>query len=205
VFLLDTGGGNILVGFLERVAPGYAQVTYIDDHRVKHHRFVDSYTGEVQDFDSSGYRRAEWSAGTLVRPLESEDDMSETSETPLVGGDPISREDIKAKVTKMKAKASTAAAAPAGKAKAKAKGKPMSEETKKKLREAAKRSKDNDCKCGCGNKTGGTFSVGHDARYYGWLKKVAGGTMEFKELPASVRKDLVDVKGAKAALAKSKH
>jgi hypothetical protein len=128
--------------------------------------------------------------------------MSDGTETPFVGGgEAPSREEIRNKVTKMKAKAATAPVP----GKAKAKSKPMSEETKAKLRAASKRDKSNPCRCGCGELTGGTFRPGHDARYYGWLKKVASGEQEFKTLPNHLKKEFVDVKGVKAALAKSKH
>lgn len=111
-------------------------------------------------------------------------------------------EKLKQRSATLAAKGGSVAGNGAGKAKPK---KGMSPEVKARLKAGAKASRDNDCKCGCGGKTGGSFSVGHDARYYGWLKKVAAGNMEFKELPRVVQKDLVDLKGVRAALAKSKH
>jgi hypothetical protein len=52
------------------------------------------------------------------------------------------------------------------------------------------------CVCGCGGETTGYFQPGHDARFHGWIKKLASGKMGPSELPASVRKglDLVETK-----------
>jgi hypothetical protein len=33
----------------------------------------------------------------------------------------------------------------------------------------------NDCLCGCGTQVKGRFSMGHDARYYGWLRAIVNG------------------------------
>lgn len=194
-FMLEVESGNVLVGVLERVAQGggYAQVRIAPvGKRGRHHAFRDS-DGEFHEFDDSGFKRTDWSAGTLVRPILEDEDMDET----LVEGAAPTSVGIKGKVAKLKDKA----AASVGKGKPAGKGKqPMSEETKAKLR-AKSRTKDNDCKCGCGNKTGGNFAVGHDARYYGWLKKIVAGEKDFKELPKSVQADLKDLRGVKASLA----
>lgn len=63
------------------------------------------------------------------------------------------------------------------------------------------------CTCGCGTETGGRFAPGHDARYYGWAKKVVAGTpaKDIKDITAKARKDFADVKSAKQILATSKH
>ena len=52
------------------------------------------------------------------------------------------------------------------------------------------------CVCGCGNETTGHFAPGHDARFHGWIKKLASGKMGPSEIPAAVRKglDLVQTK-----------
>lgn len=121
--------------------------------------------------------------------------MSDVS-SPLVAdsGSPASISNIKDRVAKLQGKAK----ANAGKASA-GKGKPA---PKAKKEPKGPRERNNDCLCACGGKTGGRFVPGHDARYFGWLKKVVAKEKEFSSLPASVRKALVDVKGAKAALAK---
>lgn len=56
------------------------------------------------------------------------------------------------------------------------------------------------CGCGCGEKVTRTFRPGHDARYYGWLKRVANGKMGYSELAKFVRLQLKDVAAVKAAL-----
>lgn len=43
------------------------------------------------------------------------------------------------------------------------------------------------CACGCGDETMSYFVPGHDARYKGWLKKIAAGTMEVKDLKKAVQ------------------
>lgn len=44
----------------------------------------------------------------------------------------------------------------------------------------------NNCMCGCGGKTAGFFVPGHDARYKGWMKKVARGEMTPEQLPNGI-------------------
>jgi hypothetical protein len=39
-----------------------------------------------------------------------------------------------------------------------------------------------DCICGCGGKTGGAFVPGHDARFKGWLIKIAKGESKPSDL-----------------------
>lgn len=46
------------------------------------------------------------------------------------------------------------------------------------------------CVCGCKNETTGYFAPGHDARFHGWIKKLASGVMGPGELPAAVRNGL---------------
>lgn len=43
------------------------------------------------------------------------------------------------------------------------------------------------CFCGCGEETMSYFVPGHDARFNGWMKKIASGKMEVDELKKSVR------------------
>jgi hypothetical protein len=40
------------------------------------------------------------------------------------------------------------------------------------------------CLCGCGEQVGGRFRMGHDGRYYGWMKRIVGGKTP-KEVGAS--------------------
>jgi len=40
------------------------------------------------------------------------------------------------------------------------------------------------CLCGCGEQVGGRFRMGHDGRYYGWMKRIVGGKSP-KEVGAS--------------------
>lgn len=185
--------GTVEVGAVIRPGWGYTQVVYAKGQ--KHNEFLNR-KGELQEFDSYGFRKDEWSSGTLVRPLLSEGEMSEQVESNLVSETPsVSTQEIKDKVAKLKARA--AAAAPSkGKAPAAAKGKAA---VAKAPREA-KPKEENPCTCGCGGVTGGRFCPGHDARYYGWLKKIVKAEMEFRELPKPVQKALVDIKGVKKAL-----
>lgn len=49
----------------------------------------------------------------------------------------------------------------------------------------------NDCICGCGGKTGKFFVPGHDARFKGWLSKIAKGEAKPSDLmPATLAKAL---------------
>jgi hypothetical protein len=200
LFMLGVEGMETIVGFVERIpqAKGYVTVTYLQGDG-KHRNFKSNDTDV--EFTESGFRRSEWSAGTLVRPLNSEGDMGESN--PLVDDGGPTAADIKAKVEKLKQKAASKAAAPAAKPAKAAKGAPAAKAPKA-PREKKERVM-SPCRCGCGTETGGTFAPGHDARFYGWLKKVSAGTMEFKELPKHLQKEFVDVKGAKKALAASGH
>lgn len=50
------------------------------------------------------------------------------------------------------------------------------------------------CKCGCGDKTGGHFVPGHDARFKGWLLAIERGDKKLEELKKSVRESYKWVK-----------
>lgn len=198
-FLVEVDkGGPILLGVLERVAPsgGYATVIFAPVGSKGKRREFTSSSGDPVEFVEGGYHRTEWSAGTLVRPLTEEVDMSEGTLNSLVesaGGAPLTKEQVRSKVEAMKNKAASKVA---GKITPKGKG-PAPVKVKKEKEPRPK----NECLCACGGITGGRFVPGHDARYYGWLKKVVANTMEFKELPKPVQKLLVDIKGVKKALA----
>lgn len=120
------------------------------------------------------------------------------------GGNAPSKAEIREKVAKLKAQAAAKAAKPAGKVVGKiapSKGKPAVAAKAPKEPKEPKVREQRPCACACGTATGGRFAPGHDARYFGWLKKIAAGTKEFKELPKAVQKVLVDVKGVKKELA----
>jgi hypothetical protein len=42
------------------------------------------------------------------------------------------------------------------------------------------------CACACGGETASYFCPGHDARMHGWIKKLAEGTIEPKDVPKTV-------------------
>lgn len=60
---------------------------------------------------------------------------------------------------------------------------------------------DNKCGCGCGTMVRRTFAQGHDARFYGWAKKVVSGDLDPKDLNAHARAQLKDKAAARKALA----
>lgn len=41
------------------------------------------------------------------------------------------------------------------------------------------------CLCGCGEMTASSFRMGHDARFHGWMKRIADGKLDASTLPAS--------------------
>lgn len=50
------------------------------------------------------------------------------------------------------------------------------------------------CGCGCGEETMSYFAPGHDARYHGWVKKLASGVLRPEDLSAAQRKALGELK-----------
>ncbi len=200
VFLCGDRVMGIVAGIVERIplGTGYATVTVAGEGG--RHEFDDA-DGDHHDFKSSGFRRREWAAGTLVTPLK-EGKMDEIAAA-LVEEAGVPLEDIQDKVRKLQGKAVDIA---------KNKGKTVMPKKVKKDKESkaaktpkAPKERTNKCRCQCGTLTGGTFAPGHDARYFGWLKKIASGDKEFSSLPTALRKEFGDVKGARAALKKSGH
>lgn len=189
LFLFDHGIGSVGVGIVEYMAAGYAKVCYLLG-KGKAREFVDR-DGEAHSFEGSGFVTSEWSTGTLVRPISKEEDMSDVVSSALVAdaGEPVA--EVRRKVVKLQERVKSKTSASV-----KGKGKAPKPAKKEKAPKAA-----NPCTCSCGGTTGGRFVPGHDARFYGWLQKVADGRMEFKELPKPVQKALVDVKGARKELA----
>lgn len=51
------------------------------------------------------------------------------------------------------------------------------------------------CCCGCGEMVSGFFKMGHDARFHGWMRKLADGRLEVKDIPASAAKLMNIVNG----------
>jgi hypothetical protein len=203
LFLLEAVGLPTVVGFVERIPEAKGYVTVVTLGETKHRAFTDR-DGEAHEFDGSGFRRVEWSAGTLVRPLMNEVEMAEMVQSSLVDSGSPSSSDIRARVEKLKAKAASVKVAVPQKS---AKGNVLPGKAKaEKVAKAPKAPREQKaCRCGCGGTTGGTFCPGHDARYYGWLKAISAGSKEFKELPGHLRKEFVDIKGVKRALAASNH
>ena len=131
--------------------------------------------------------------------------MSEQTDNPALveapGGNAPSKAEIREKVAKLKAQAAAKVAKPAGKVVGKVAPPEGKSAAAAKASREPKVREQNPCVCACGETTGGRFAPGHDARYYGWLKKIAAGTKEFKELPKAVQKVLVDVRGVRKELA----
>lgn len=74
--------------------------------------------------------------------------------------------------------------------KTKAAAKADNKEKLAKLKEAKKKDPINPCGCGCGTLVAGRFSMGHDARFHGWIKRVGDGRMSIAELPEQVRRGM---------------
>lgn len=56
------------------------------------------------------------------------------------------------------------------------------------------RSQPRPCLCGCGSTTrGGRFMPGHDARLYGFARRVESGKSKLTEIPAESRKAVQDL------------
>lgn len=62
----------------------------------------------------------------------------------------------------------------------------------------------NKCRCGCGGDTKSQFSPGHDARFYGWAKKVVAGKLSPEEIPTAAGRAELSTK-AKAAKVLESH
>lgn len=52
------------------------------------------------------------------------------------------------------------------------------------------------CYCGCGEETTSYFAPGHDARWHGWVKKLASGVLKPADLTSQQKKSLGDLKKA---------
>ena len=62
----------------------------------------------------------------------------------------------------------------------------------------------NNCRCGCGGQTKNQFNPGHDARFYGWARKIVNDKMSPNDVPnASARAELATK--AKAAKVLENH
>jgi len=189
-------------GTVIRHGPGTSAVVL--DHAEKERTFT-TQEGQVVVLHVAGGVQY-WSPGTAVRPIPGERDISRWTSK---GGTGIGltpeaetqdeMEEKEKQMTKERHAAlplpGTAATKTDKKAKAKGKASP-----KVKVAKTL-----NDCKCGCGEKVGGNFRQGHDARYYSILKKVKAGEMTFAQMPKLMQSEHKDVAGVKRALANSKH
>lgn len=63
------------------------------------------------------------------------------------------------------------------------------------------------CRCGCGGDTKGMFAPGHDARFYGWAKKIVAGVPfdKLKNFTPQAKTELATKAKAEAVLASSGH
>lgn len=52
------------------------------------------------------------------------------------------------------------------------------------------------CYCGCGEETTSFFAPGHDARWHGWVKKLASGVLKPEDLTGQQKKSLGELKKA---------
>lgn len=138
-------------------------------------------SGAVRVFKAPSVLETDWSPGTLViktgtgegEPIVGKMNFNPAAVQPEV----LSKEDTVATKAKAKAKGN-------GKAK------------------AVKKEPENKCGCGCGTMVMRTFAQGHDARFYGWAKKIAAGTLDPKDLPnAAAKAALKDKAAARKALA----
>lgn len=177
-------------GYVRRVGLGSVSVVFDDGYEVAD--FVDS--GDTKHrFVAKKVKRTEWSLGTLVYPEGGIVNMAENSDGPndLLEEGRGSRRPVSLAV------------------KAQFKEEDMSDKTKKAAtksgngtskRQAPKA--ENPCGCGCGTLVARRFAQGHDARFYGWAKKIVSGQLEPKDLPnKAARQALPDRAAAKKALA----
>lgn len=185
------------LGRLLRLGAGSARVRF--DEGIEVADFVDG-DGNGHNFVAKKVKETDWSLGTLVVPIKEDGDMAENSDLgpekepgrftqgkalSLRKSRQIKEED---EMAKSNGKGNGASLKPA-KAAAKAATK------------VAKPTGDNPCRCGCGARVSKTYAPGHDARVFGWFKKVANGKMEFSDLPKTIQREVGDVKGLKKELA----
>lgn len=192
-------------GTVIRHGPGTSAVVL--DHAEKERSFTTKEGTEVVLHTTGGV--VYWSPGTPVVALGGTRDISRwtTKGGTGVGLTPEAESDdelkAKEKINMAQAK-ERYAALPIGGAAAtrsdKRKGK-----AKLKVVKTRKAKTLNDCKCGCGEKVGGNFRQGHDARYYSILKKVKSGEMTFNQMPRLMQNEAKDTAGVKRILASSRH
>ena len=153
--------GKVFKGTLIAIGPGTAKVV-LDGHEAV--REVAVKQGKETVIRSMG-GPTYWSTGTAVVPLNERADISD-----FLGSGKIQQ---KAEAGQMTAQS---VGLPGIKTPAKAKAKiklqrsgPAKQRTPKAPKEL------HECLCGCGEMVGGRFRMGHDARYHGWLNKLASG------------------------------
>ena len=176
-------------GYIRRIGLGSVSVVFDEGYEVAD--FVDS-EGKGNRFVARKVKRTEWSLNTLVYPEGGIHNMAENSDGPndLLEEGRGSRRPIS---LAPKAQMKEDVMADPKKKVAASKGNGSS-------KKAAKA--ENPCDCGCGTLVARRFGQGHDARFYGWAKKIVNGQMEPKDLPNKhVRGLLPDRASAKKALA----
>lgn len=151
------------------------------------HEWVDK-TGKVRSMTPPNVTDTDWSPGTLVIKTGTNEDVKEAIEAKTRKGEPVKQSmSFKPADFQPESKEDTVA-------KTKANGKA------KKAKVAAEA--ENKCGCGCGTMVRRTFAQGHDARFYGWAKKVVSGDLDPKDLPnATAKAQLKDKGAAKRVLA----
>lgn len=176
-------------------------------------------------FEAKGTSTAEWSSTTTVYKLKpSEDDMDSVpiDSAALSGsGEPIPlprQVPTPAQAAKPKPKKENTVS----ETKTKIKNDPKAQERIKlaELRNKEKATKAKaeagpskaekvvkKCRCGCGADTKGMFAPGHDARFYGWAKKVVAGVPfdKLKNFTPQGKVELATKAKAEAVLASSGH
>lgn len=126
----------------------------------------------------------DWSPGTLVIPTGVNEAIREKHESkgePIVGKMSFNPSAFQPEVLSKEDTVASKAKTSKGNGKAKAR---------------TKKEPENKCGCGCGTMVMRTFAQGHDARFYGWAKKVVSGDLDPKDLPNATAKAALRDKGA---------
>lgn len=166
--------GKTFFGTLVRNGPGTSAVL-IDGHEVE--RDIQTQEGPHKIVRRSG-GITYWSTGTAVVPLNEQRDVSGWHHKFDKQGIGIVNTDTDKKENADMTTAARAAALPiAGKTEVKkaAKGKIAVVKKAKAAPAPTPKKALSACLCGCGDQVTGRFRMGHDARYHGWLRKLAGG------------------------------
>jgi hypothetical protein len=163
--------GKQYAGTFLRQGPGSAEVVLDGHEEIREFATKEGREVVIKTMGGPSY----WASSTPVVPTGENVDVSE-----------FLREPYPTKKEYQPMTAETAVALPGVTPKAQAK-----KVSKIKLVKGGKKSKGpakaktpkelHDCLCGCGEQVAGRFRMGHDARYYGWLRTIA--TQNEKKLP----------------------